>query len=1591
MGSERQADTSSGVASSEVVAVTGSTNGPPRGTGKRDGRNVGGSKGRDAASSRVNLLELGRILTDSGIAIREKRGSAQQIGQSLSASALIPLNAVGITPAQVSEIVALERRVTALERVFDEIVVPPAVPDYVADPKKSAKQNAALKAARDVANDARKPFVTASGQAKKRRDEARKELYDRRQEYGGSAAFPLGLAALRTFTDERSAANKRMPAVGPLLGVLDTYAKSIVDMFREVVTRNGKVSDFMREVMAESMAADVIYALSRSGANAAGWYSNTITNMWANLETVYSGLQNPETRVEHRAIFSLALAISSNGERVWANMQIAKKIYENYLDTGELQMPEGKSSSRGDVVNKSLAAVNAVRLTMPNQTWSEVSDFMLQKAKFKDHNKTLRALRKSMMEKVRAENGEALAIAEAQLADFKAKAKAEKAKALVNAVAEVAVEDVAVEDVDESETDASESMSESDMQDQPVEAPSKKGSKLADYLTPELAQQIAAINTLNIGDSKDDLGYMAAFIGPKIGSFFANLNGKFDTLTADIWFVRSFARSIGDLVKPKFSGIQSALFQFVKASNTQAAKDAGLTDAIINDPAALAAWSTALEKAYLKKLKDKQTAEGPSAKLKKTELEAAANRFNSSAVGSSDSPEGRAERSLMRAIGIQAMEIVHKRTGVKVTLAEMQALMWYVEKELYEAYGAGSATADQDFEQASKAVVQMRKQEIADGNSQFSMRRGASGVRDEATLRYLDRYDELRRYGEVARARTGALPEIANPYQGARILSGVIRARQLNAEVRYADLLRRQYQDGVQLNEMDEFLTAQHAEERNDYIATINPAFPDAGSGMATADAQAIMQRERANGRFPRLEAFANEWRGLLRESLDERLASGLIQQDVYDTITSLYSHYVPLRGAPVQQFDADFDEFGEGTGAGMSTSGIGLPRAMGRQSTAAGVTSQIGFVHEDAFRRVAKNQVGQQFLNLVRAVRDPSMAEVIRPRRRAIVNGVVRQQHDGAWMQDPRNFGVYVADPVRIGGHDYERGDLVVIKINNRRLAEGIATQTVSLRSAEKALREVNNVWRYMTTGYGNPAFAPVNGLKDLLQGTLNNYGARGLRDTASMLSRWPSAFAGIMRDAWFNTQPTGAYRDFVNAGGDQLYWRENDLEIKNADFNAIAARVARRDPNDRTLARTLFGWYPAFFTAAETATRVAQYQQRVSTGSTRSEAALAARDITVDFAKGGAAKPVLNTWYMFLNASIQGSANTLQALNRNKGIAPALMMLGYAQAALARAMGGDDEETGQSVWDNIPEYEKTSNLFFFDPFGSGKYVKIPLPYGFNVLVSAGTRMADATLGRATVGDFASGVLTDTLNSFNPIGGSGIRGGTANVLTSLMPTMARPLAEIAVNQDFSGRPIYPKSFDRFPPPDSTIKFDGTPLPYVATAEALNSATGGDEFEGGLIDISPSTMQYLAGYYMSGSGRLMDRIYKSTLGTEPVTANDLPLTRSFVGDARNDTRGLSQTYYGLAERAASTMSRLQVAQDVGADPERRTAAKNGLDMDQVKMGALIKELDENLVEIRKAIRVVDPTERDRLIKVRNSLMKLAVKRRNELTDEKNLE
>lgn len=890
------------------------------------------------------------------------------------------------------------------------------------------------------------------------------------------------------------------------------------------------------------------------------------------------------------------------------------------------------------------------------------------------------------------------------------------------------------------------------------------------------------------------------------------------------------------------------------------------------------------------------------------------------------------------------------------------------------------------------AVVNMYP-EVFGGESdiRMSQRAGLRGQKDTAVVNYIDKYDPLRRYGEIAERNLGsALPDIANPYQGARVLTGRLGAMQAQANVEYTNILRDMHDHGISLEQMDEFLTAQHAlNGGNAYIAAHNPRFPDGGTGMTNADAQAVLMRAQAAGRYGDMNRIAEDWRQMLREGLRQRRDAGLITNDLYNTLTTRYTHYVPLRGAPARPEDELFEDYdsGEVFGRGLSTQGRGMPRRYGRVSRAEGVTSQVGFLHEDTMRRVARNEVAQRFLRLVTLVNDPMMAEVVRPTRTVDRNGVFVQQHDPNWAQDPQHFGVFVNQPVTINGHKYESGDLVVIRITNPDLAQAMIAPDRNLTQFEVGLRHVNNAWRFVTTGMGNPTFAPVNMVRDISAGALANMAAHGVRDTAQMMRRYPSAFVRVMRDAWFNpTQPTGSYRRFIEAGGDQVYWKPNDLATKNTDFQKLAERVARRDPNDRTLARDLFGWYPAFFTAAETATRLAQFEQRLATGSSREQAALAARDITVDFAKGGKRKAGLNTYYMFLNASLQGSVNVGRALGRSLTLAPALVTFGAVSALMGRALGGDDDETEGDNWDNIPDYEKAANIILMDPSGSGKYLKIPLPYGFSTLFSAGVRMADAAMGKTTAGDAVAGMLTDSLNSFNPFGGSGIKEGIGSVVAAFVPTMARPFAELGLNQNWMGRPIYPKSFGKQEKADAYNYFTGTPEVYTNIAQVLNEGTGGDMFESGVIDMSPNTMQYLVGYYLSGAGRTVDRLAKMATSNERIETADVPMLRSFVGDAANDTRSLSERYNAISAKAMPDVLRAEAVRDPAVPREvREGIVSRGIDRTNLQIGKVVTDADKALRKISKALKTATPEQRERLLEVRQRAMKAVIRANNRLT------
>jgi hypothetical protein len=359
-----------------------------------------------------------------------------------------------------------------------------------------------------------------------------------------------------------------------------------------------------------------------------------------------------------------------------------------------------------------------------------------------------------------------------------------------------------------------------------------------------------------------------------------------------------------------------------------------------------------------------------------------------------------------------------------------------------------------------------------------------------------------------------------------------------------------------------------------------------------------------------------------------------------------------------------------------------------------------------------------------------------------------------------------------------------------------------------------------------------------------------------------------------------------------------------------------------------------------------------------------------------------------MFLNASLQGSVNVARAIRRAAAFAPALVTFGAVTAMLGRAMSGEDDETEESLWDALPDWEKAANIVLFDPFGSGKHIKIPLPYGYSTFFSAGVRMVDAAFGKKTAGDAVAGIVTDALNSFNPFGGSGIKSGVGNVLAAFTPTMARPIAELGLNQNFMGRPIYPSAIGRQEKADAYSYFSGTPEFYTDTARILNDSTGGDMFEPGIIHMSPNTMQYLVGYYLSGAGRTVDRLAKMAYSAEPIDMSDIPMVRSFVGDARSDTRALSERFNAIASRTLPDVNRMEALRDPRVDADIRSGiAERGVSEENIAIGRAVQQADKEIRGINKALRTANPEQRQRLIEARERAMKRVIRTNNRLTSD----
>ena len=99
-------------------------------------------------------------------------------------------------------------------------------------------------------------------------------------------------------------------------------------------------------------------------------------------------------------------------------------------------------------------------------------------------------------------------------------------------------------------------------------------------------------------------------------------------------------------------------------------------------------------------------------------------------------------------------------------------------------------------------------------------------------------------------------------------------------------------------------------------------------------------------------------------------------------------------------------------------------------------------------------------------------------------------------------------------------------------------------------------------------------------------------------------------------------------------------------------------------------------------------------------------------------------------------------------------------------------------------------------------------------------------------------------------------------ILKTATPTVAKPIMESALNENWFGAPIAPEQMGFGPTiPKSNQRLKNTREFYTDFAKVLNEFSGGNDYRSGPLDVSPATMQYVAEYFGSGPLRLGTRTY----------------------------------------------------------------------------------------------------------------------------------
>lgn len=822
----------------------------------------------------------------------------------------------------------------------------------------------------------------------------------------------------------------------------------------------------------------------------------------------------------------------------------------------------------------------------------------------------------------------------------------------------------------------------------------------------------------------------------------------------------------------------------------------------------------------------------------------------------------------------------------------------------------------------------------------------------------------------------GTVQDTMNAYLQARLAEDAALARIQGMHGEYVTpMVEALAKSGASLEDFHRYLYARHVAERNRVVGARNPEDSDffkaiddhdikGASGWSTNEAKRAL-RELGQNResFAGLQEAARLMRGMLNKNLLDQKKAGLISDETYELLTEQWKHYVPLRADDGMDANGNFRP---GRGAGFDVRGKEFQGATGRFSEAENIPAWAVSLAERTHLRAEKNAVGKSVLRFLNHY-DPAGEELAQvywtgeegfgdlEKAPAVYRRVIGK--DGKVQNQKVPYSTIAPDmfAVKVGGKSF------YIKFADEKV--GLALKKMGVVDLDALSRLVRRFtgWQSLINTRANPAFVPINIIRDAATGGIHLLDEGfSAGEAAKILGSIPKAWGALWRNARGRPgkgEIDAALKEYIAAGGKIAFEPHKTIEDSIGELRTQMKLAVEGKSKPRAMWDAFVKFFGDLNDAGENGMRLAAYIAAREKGRSVKQAAFLGRDLTVDFKKHGEVGPLINSWFVFFNASIQGNYNIAARLAKSKKVrraAFAIAASGVLVDLLNRSLSGedDDEESFYSkMLRNEPwKFERQMVIFFGSK--KGDYFTIPLPYGYNAIYHMGVQASAAAFGDVEPLDAIASTTRVAFDAFNPIGSGG------SWLNLIAPTIADPLVDIATNENFAGAPISPTKFPGETAPDSQRHFQSTPDVFRWVAEQANKLTGGDEVQPGLLDASPDTYEHLWGYVSGGIGRFFGQAIdtgKRLATGDEIEPENVPWVRSFYGRVDDDSK--RSEYYKLREEVQTAKAWFKDYQEAGkADAAAQFADKNRVQIESI--GAF-DAAGKSLRKIRKAKRAID--------------------------------